>query len=62
MSQKQCLPTKGEFRKVKTERYGNKRTYESLTKDGGTIKLTVKKPVSKLIQKIRDIFFKRAKA
>lgn len=59
--QKSCSATSREFNPVTTKRYGNKRIYETADKNGGVLTLIIKKPISKLAQKIRDMLFIKGK-
>ncbi len=58
---KQCSDTKQDSNPVKTERHGDKRIYESRVKEGGILKLIINIPSSKLVKKVRDMFFRRAR-
>lgn len=58
--QKQCLPTKRESSSIEEIKKEEKKIYEFRDKRGGTLKLIIKKPASKLAQKMRAMLFKRA--
>lgn len=59
--QKQCSDTNKEFKAVKTMRLNGKRVYEVRDKKGGTMRIILKTPISKLGRLMRDLLFIKTK-
>ena len=60
-SQKQCSGTKKEYQAVTTRKQGNKKVYELTDKKGGIFKLVLPLPITKLGQKLRNMFFQKTR-